>query len=272
MRRAAILLGLLVLAAPAHASTTSCTFAGPTGTSRATTFDLPGGSTTLSLTLTAAVPTVPGTSHTSWHVASGLVVVDLATTKVVAARLVNDGLAPRRALLSAPGQDTVVANAPGPGIPIRHTAQLTLPGLPAGRYAAVAFGADGDSAAPNPWWEAKLQIDGDHSCAATGSGAVFDHDAADFGGGTAVGAASALYAEATALAWESRRELVIGLVDANGGPGGTATVDYALPSANGSATNALVPFATRGGALSFKASAAGAATALDVAGVEVDLP
>ena len=40
----------------------------PTGTFRAISFDLDTYSTTLSLTLTAAVPTPPGTDHTSWMV------------------------------------------------------------------------------------------------------------------------------------------------------------------------------------------------------------
>ena len=239
---AAAVAAALVPAVPARAGgdVTQCAFAGPAGTFRAMRLSIAEPADDLVLTL---APAAAGT-----RVAAGVVVVDLASMRVVAARVANDRAA------------------------LRHAGFVTSPGLAPGEYAVVAFGADGDDAQPNPWWRAELLVSGLHPCTPTGSGRTFDFTAADFRSGPLVVVGPAVYADGAVLTQSSARRLVVGLVDASGGPGGRASVSYSHPSGQGAVRDGVAPFATGGGTLRWTLDALGAVGTVDIAGVEVDLP
>jgi hypothetical protein len=263
-----------VLASPATAATTTCAFGGPAGTFRAIELDVDQPGTALNVTLDAAYSNT-GLTNASWHLAAGIIVVDLGSMQPVAYSLASDGLSPRRALIAIPGQAPVATDTPGPGVPLRREAVAPAPGLAPGHYAVVAFASDGDGAEATsgpPFWRAALLVDGQHSCVSRGQGSMFDHDISDFSGGTTVAAGPAVYADGAELATSVNRELVVGLIDAGGGPGGSAEVAFEHPSSSGTVSGQIKAFASRGGAFKWTANATAALASIDIAGVALDLP
>jgi hypothetical protein len=272
--RAGLVLGLLLaVSAPASAAT-SCSLSGPAGTYRALPLHVDQPGTTLNMSIDAAYSRT-GLTRASWHLAAGLIVIDRKTTTPIAFVVSNDGQSPRRAVLQAGGQEPTVVDLPGPGVPLHYENRVPGPGLAVGDYVVVAFGSDGSGADPvsaPPMWRASLQLDGTHACTSTGNGSVFDFDQSAFRGGTLVAAGSALVADGAQLSATFGRQLVVGLMDAHGGPGGSAELAYRHPSASGTVADDITAFASRGGAFSWTATATGALASVDIAGVALDLP
>jgi len=264
------LVATAALAPAARAEVTTCAFGGPTGVQRHMQLHLPYGASDLTLELDASAQVPGGVSRASRHLAAGILVVDLATKKVAAYRIYHQGVGPRRAAVTADATGPLSVDVPGPGLPFEKDGQEPTPGLPAGDYAVVAFGSDGDTATPNPWWGARMTVSGSHSCTTSGAGRIIDLDATDATSGTSVAAGPALYAEGAAIEAQLGGDLVVGLLSAFAGAGSEARLAFSHPSGDGVVENALVPFASAPGRFAWQVDALGPVAAADVVGVEVE--
>lgn len=277
MRLRASLASLICLlaVAPAHAADeiTSCTMGGPTPGSKTIRFDLPEGTDFLSLEPRGTRPVRPVSDEKNWHLAEGIVIVNLDTHAIEAYRVESSGSAPRRVIVRADGTTVVDQGTTAPDGPFYHTSIRNRPGLPAGSYLAVGFGTDGSAAFPNEQWGAQVRLAGTHACTPYGAGATFEFDQSRFGGGTQVylgpyGMARDIeHARTIAPA-----DLVVGLMDAAVQGSGTARLAFETPAGSGVVEDAIVPFVSTEGTHRFTGSYDGIYPLLLVAGVALDLP
>lgn len=261
----------MIVALPARAQTvTTCSFGGPTPGHRVARLDLQQGTDFLSIELLGGrTPRVA--AEESWHLVQGLYVLNAETLALEAFRIEATGVGPRRITVAADGQVIAAQSAPKPDGPFVHAAARPRAGLPAGSYYLIGFGSDGSPAFPNDWWGADVRIGGDHRCDLLGSGEVFDYDHTQFSGGTQVYAQPAGMAERITLAFESGRQVVVGVMDASVQLAGSAQLDYQMPSAAGTVDDEIQPFVSVGGTFSFEGRFAGLYPTLLVAGAAIDL-
>jgi hypothetical protein len=237
------------------------------------TLDLPQGSDFLGIELRGTRATRPARDGSSWHLAQGILVIDAETLEIVAFRIISAGSDPRRVQVRADGTTYVDQAVTSPEAQLIHSEKKLVPDLPPGRYHVVAFGTDGGQALPNEWWSADLRVGGTHSCAARGSGQVFDYSHADFEGGTQVNAGPVGYADGSTFSFSSEHSLVIGLLDAGVQGDGEAALDYSMPNdVTGTLEDELEPFVSTGGPHDFTARFSGLYGMVAIAGVALDLP
>lgn len=276
-RSVALLAALLSLCTFAPAQAAECSFGGPTPGWHALKLNLPEGSSFLTLELGGARSSIVGRpvqDDNNWHLAQGIFVVNAQTRALEAYRIDSQGMAPRRIVARHDGQTFVEQNAPAPDVRYEHHASKLRPGLPPGQYYVIAFGTDGGRMLPNEWWSAGLQVQGTHSCAVIGAGETFDFDHTDFSGGSQVALPGAGRGEGLARAYNTQRGIVVGLMEAQtqARAVGSATLEYATPTATGRLSQQIVPFVSSAGAYSFSASYQGYYPTVLVAGVALDLP
>jgi len=260
---------------PARAAdaTTRCSFGGPAGTSRVMRLSLPEGSDFLSVTQTGTRVSRPAGTTQSWHLATGVFVIDEATHQLVSHRISNEGTATRRTVVEAEGTGaprTDVAT-PGPDTPFVHSSLSPVPGLAPGSYLVVAFGSDGDPALPNDGWGGYVEVSGTHTCESLGSGQILDVSHSDFEGGTQVSTSGAAYVDGASLSRGIEHDLVVGFMDASTQIGGSASLDYNTPGGAGTVADAIVPFVSPGGVFSWTAHLTGVAPIANIAALEFNL-
>jgi len=270
---ASVVVLVMGAALPASASVTECHFGGPTPGWRAVTLDLPQGSDFLGIELRGTRATRPVRDGSSWHLAQGIYVIDAETLEVIAFRIISAGSDPRRVRVIADGTTVADQAVTSPEAQLIHAEKKLVPDLPPGTYHVVAFGTDGGRALPNEWWSADLRVGGSHSCAAVGSGEVFDYSHADFEGGTQINAGPVSYADGSTFSFTSERSLVVGLLDAAVQGEGEAELDFLMPNAvTGTLEDELEPFVSTIGTHDFTARFAGPYGMVSIAGVALDLP
>jgi hypothetical protein len=229
---------------------------------------LPNGAPDLTVSLGPA-PQTTGSSRDSRHLSIGVLVVDLATHKVVAHNVYHQGVGPQRATLVSDATGPTTLGAPAPSLPFQSSDVAPVAGLPAGDYGVVAFGSDGGRALPNPFWSASITVSGQHDCRTAGSDRIVELDATDGTTGTVAAAGPALYADGGELGAALGGDMVAGMISAFGGLGGEASVAYDHPSGDGEVTNEVAPFASAPGAFTWSVDALGPSTATDIVAVEV---
>jgi hypothetical protein len=261
---------------PARAAdpTTRCSFGGPAGTSRVFRLSLPAGSSFLRVTQSGTRVSRPTGTTSSWHLATGVFVIDEATQRIVSHRISNEGTATRRTVVDAEGTGLprTDVTTPGPDTPFIHSDLSTVPGLAPGSYLVVAFGSDGDAALPNDGWGGYVEVSGAHTCEFLDAGRILDVNHADFSGGTQVSTYGAGYVDGASLTRGLASDLVVGFMDAGTQVVGDAALDYAMPSGTGTVQDAIVPFVSTGGPFEWTAHLTGVSPIVSIAGVEVNLP
>lgn len=267
----AVVLAALVAPGAARADT-ACSFGGPTSGFRAMRFVLPQGSSFLTMSFTSARPTMVAGDRSSWHFSEGIGVVDEATGNLVAWKLVSQGNSPRRAVVEAGGSEIARREITAPDGPFVHQSNGLVPSLPPGTYDVVTFGTDGDVRLPNPWWGGEIRVSAAVSCAPVGTGELVDYDNTDFTGGTQVSAWGAGVAQDARLSFHTARRLTFGLLDSETQFAGSATLQYATPTAHDTITNATIPFSSVAGDYAFDANFSGAFPFVSISGIAVDLP
>lgn len=253
---------------------TTCHLGGPAGTASVLRLVLPHRTTGVAVRVTT--PTTVGSrpsdvagERSSWHMATGIAVVDERTKQVVAARFIQSGSSPRRIAVSGAGQD-VRQDVAAPGAPFNHVGGEVPAVLPGGVYDVVAFGSDGDPAVPNPWWSGQLSVGARVACdAVPATTRLFDHDGSDFTGGTQVSGYGVGYAAGTRLALTTPKDMnVVGMIDAERQFAGSVRVSYRPPHGQGGAvTDDLESFSGGGGRYTFTADADGVFPVTLVSGV-----
>ena len=268
-----LLAGLGVERAATAASSTTCHFGGPAGTS--SVFHIHLARRTSGLALRVTTPTSLGSrasdlagDRSSWHLATGLAVVGERGRRIVASRFVQSGSSTRRVAVSAAGED-VRADVAAPGAPFNHVGGDVPPELPAGDYYVVAYGTDGDTAQPNPWWSAELTVGARIGCEAVATTQrVFDRDGSDFTGGSQAAAYGAGYAAGSTLKMSLRPGLVVGMIDAERQFAGSVQVRYRSATGQGGRVkNSLAGFAGTAGRYTFTADYDGVFPLVLVSGV-----
>jgi hypothetical protein len=264
-------------AGAATSASTTCPFAGPTGTVSVIRFVL---TRPASIDLRVTTPTSPGSqlsdvagTRQSWHVATGLVILRASDVSIAASRFVQSDSSPRRATVTAAGVHQS-DDVPAPGAPFAHIGGSVPASLARGVYYGVAFGNDGDAANPNPSWSAEMTIGAAIKCApAHVPTRSFDYDGSDFTGGTQVSGYAVGYSSGAALAMRARLPVVVGLIDAGRQAVGDSSVSFTAPSGrHGTVTDTLSGFSGRSGNYGFKADYSGAFPMVLVSGVEFRPP
>jgi hypothetical protein len=269
MRRLLVLALLLITVQPARAgaSDTACSFGGPAGSWHVARLELPRGSDSLDLSITAAPPVTAVGGRADTHLAQGIGILDAHSGALVAARVSYWGTTTRTAVVRADGTTLVDQGLTTPPAPFQHSSGWVVPYLRPGTYYAVAFGTDGDARLPNYPWGAELRVRGKASCVPVGIGQVFDFDSTDFGGGSQVTGYGAGVLSGERLTFRTPRRFVFGLLDAHTQLAGTARLAYRGPAGAGVVKDDIVAFTSRAGALAFQADARGAFPIVEVAGV-----
>jgi len=275
----ALLVSGATLLPSAHAAVaTTCTLSGPAGSASVVRIDLPQGAASLAMritTSTALSPTDPALTagRNSWHLATQIALVRLRDQGVVAHRELQLGSSPRRLAISAAGRD-VRADAPGPGLPFKHTGGYVPDAVAPGSYLLVAMGADGSAALPNPAWSAQVVFGAAVSCLpAAVPTTVFDLDQSAFSGGTQVSAAGPGLGQGTSAVLNPKGTWVVGMVDAQSQGAGDVTVNVSAPGrATVTVHNALHPFTGRRGPYRLRADWMGAMPLVLVTGVAFGAP
>ncbi len=265
------LLALCAVVTPARAaaSTVSCVVGGPTGTYRVLRLDVPQGSDVLNVELRGGRTVRPAGDSSSWHLAQGIFVLD-SSNHLVADRVSNQGSNPRRTVVGTGGTPATVST-PGPDTPFVHTQLDKVAGLAPGSYTVVAFGSDGDDAAPNDQWGGEVQVAAGASCHIEGTGELLDVNHTDFRGGTQASTAAAGIVEGATLQRTIDHNLVVGFMDVATQVAGDASLDYQLGgSGSGVITDAIVPFAGLRGQYSFTAHVQGVAPLVSIVALGVD--
>ncbi|MHB8512677.1 MAG: hypothetical protein ACYDCC_10915 [Actinomycetota bacterium] len=252
---------------------TTCSFGGPTPGFRAMQFSLPSGSQFLTIEFTSSRPTMPVGDRSSWHFAQGIGVIDAATNELVAWKVVSQGSSPRRATIEYNGeQPSVHQEFTGPDAPFTHTSVGLVPSLAPGTYDIVAFGTDGDTRLPNPWWGGFVEVSAPVQCTPLGSGDIIDKDQTDFSGGTQAMVYGAGVAQNETLKVHTDRSLVFGIMDAATQLEGSATLDYSMPgNVQGIVSNSIQPFASTQGDYSFAANYSGLFPLISIDATALDL-
>ena len=265
--------GLGVERAATAAGSTTCRLGGPAGTASVLRLDLAHRTSGLALRVTTPTslgsrPSDVAGGRSSWHLATGVAIVRARDAHIVASRLVQSGSSPRRVAVSAGGHD-IRSDTVAPGAPFNHVGGSVPPELPAGHYYLVAYGADGGSAQPNPWWSAEVTLGARIGCQSIHAAPrVFDRDGSDFTGGTQVSAYGAGYAAGSALRMDLSKGLVVGMIDAESQLAGSVQVRYRSPTGQGGRVqNSLAGFAGHSGRYDFTADYAGAFPLVLVSGV-----
>lgn len=283
MRRVIAAAGLasLIVAGPASAASTTCSFGGPAPGFKAVRLELPSGSSFLNTTLGGSRAFRGANTQGGWHLAQGIVILRLpaaAPAEIVAYRLRSEGSSPPRATVRRDGAEVLPATTvPAPDVAFTHSWALPVPSLDPGVYYAVAWGAGGRGVSgPPDAWGAELEVEGNVTCRAVGVGDMFDLDQNDFAGRTQVTAPGVAHMEGASLhrTWTDR-QLVVGMIDAavQGPMAGEARVSYATPDPDGGGVvdRALRPFVGPAGPYRFEATVTGAFPVVSVNGVRVDL-
>lgn len=272
----ALIIGLLAAGtavAPARAEVTTCVFGGPAPGHRAVRLDLPEGSDAFVLRLTGerGPRLVNDGDDSEWHLAQGVLVVDVDTFELAGYQVDYVGTGPPRVALTTDGQ-AARQGVPAPEGPFRHGARFAPPTLDPGSYYVVGFGTTGTDGGPQ-WWGGSVTVSPEVSCLPVGEGETFDLDQTRFEGGEQVHVPGAGVAEGIAASFSTDRTLVVGLIDAavQGGVG-SVEVDYEMPTASGTMGRGIAPFVSTGGTYRFEARYAGAYPLVAVAGAEVTLP
>lgn len=271
---ASVMVAMGSLSPAGAASGTSCSFGGPTPGWRAVRFDLTEPSSFLTLELSGSRAPKQGQNDADWHLAQGILVINVATRDLEAYRVSSSGMVARSTVVRHEGESYVHQTTPAVEVPFSHFSARLRDGLPAGSYYVVAFGTDGGKALPNEWWSAGVQIEGKHSCAPIGSGEVFDHDLGDFQGGTQVYSQGVGMAEDTAFSFSTSRSMVIGLMEAQVQVRALSSMsmDYTTPTRAGTISQAIIPFVSTSGLYAFQASYSGVYPNIAIAGATLDLP
>lgn len=258
-------------AGSAEATTTTCSFGGPTPSYRAIRLDLPEGSHFLGLELRGTRSQRPTGDGGNWHLAQGIAIFDVSTGEIEAFNVSSSGSFPRRTVVRSDGETLVDHPDIGPDAPMGRSASRMRAGLRPGSYYVVGFGTDGSRSLPNEWWAADVRVAGTHACTPIGSGEVFDHSHADFTGGTQMSTFGAGHGEATTLGFETSRQLVFGLMDASVYGPGDMELGYTTPTGSGVLDDEIIAFHSGAGAYSFEASYSGLFPVVAIAGVALDL-
>jgi hypothetical protein len=265
---------MLVTTGLAHADVvaTDCPFGGPTPGYDVIRLDLPTGSPFLILDIGEGRAQRGVNSQDNWHLTEGIFVVNAETRVLEAFRVGSQGMAPRRVVAGTDDEPLLDQSVVGPEVPYQHSNAGLRDGLPPGSYYVIAFGTDGGSALPNEFWTAGIQVAGVHACTTDGVGETFDFDQGDFTGGTQVYAPGAGYADAVSRSFETPREIVVGLMDAEtqARSASDASLAYQMPTSSGTVSQQLVPFISTAGTHTFSASYRGVYPLIAVAGVTID--
>jgi hypothetical protein len=264
---------------PARADLPStCAFGGPAGTFSVAQMSLPAGAPQLAMRITtpAQTPTEPTAlvgGRTSWHLATGVAVVDARTGRLVASRYVQSGSSPRRVVIAQGGTQVVREDVVGPGAPFNHQGGTGPDSLRRGNYYVLAFGSDGDARLPNPWWSAEITFGGTTSCVPFDvRGAVYDHDQTDFTG-TQVSAYGPGEGSGLGATWTCPHRLLFGVLDAASQLAGSSTLSLRSPDGRRHAvTNALVSFTGGRGRYAMTGSYQGLFPLLLATAMSVDVP
>lgn len=265
------LFAVALLAGPVARADTTCTFGGPTPGFRAAKVFLPDGSDFATIRLTSARPAMLAGDRSSWHLAVGFAIINVATREMVSSRVVSSGYSTRRVVIEENGTDVVRQEIIGPDAPFERASWIQVGHLDPGSYYLVGFGSDGDVRNPNPWWGADFHLGPDVSCAPVGEGEIFDLDYTQFHGGTQFSASVAGVAMSEHGGFATSRSLVFGLMDVRAQGAGMASLDYAMPGGiTGTLSNQIVPFVSTAGTYAFTASFSGAFPVVVVAAVALD--
>lgn len=276
MRRGSVFVfaALLVVSqsAATSATGTDCSFGGPTPGWQVIRFDLPQGSSFLTLEL-GSIRTQRGfNDNNNWHLASGILVVNAETWKIEAYRISSKGMAPRRVVLSD-GTTKTTQDVTAADVPYEHQRSGFRDGLPPGSYYIISFGSDGGSTLPNEWWSAGVQVSAHVACTGIGDGATFDYDQTDFSG-TQIYVPGAGVGDGLTLSVHNDREIVAGLIDVEtqGRTVSNVSLHFDMPTGSGDLSQQLVPFLSVGGDYHFAGSYQGEYPLIGIVGVGVDLP
>jgi hypothetical protein len=259
---------------PAHASDaiTHCAFGGPAGTARVLRLVLPEGSDFLTVGLSGTHASRPAGTTASWHLATGVFVVDEATMRLASYRIASEGTATRRTVVESDGTRSADIVTPGPDTPFRHTTLAPAPGLAPGSYVVVAFGSDGSATAPNDGWGGFVEVAGIHDCSILPGGAIVDLNHADFSGGTQVATTGLMHMDGATLTRDLAGDVVVGLMDASTQLAGTATLDYSLAGGvTGTVDDSIIPFLAPGGSFAWTAHVTGVAPTISIVALSVGL-